>query len=248
MSKNDPDYLIAIGASAGGMEEINSFFDHTPLDSVAYIIIQHLSPDFKSRMVELLARHSKLLVQEAEEGMAVQSNYVYLIPNDQYMTLHEGRLHLKPKNGSKAPHLTVNTFFSSMAMDLGQKAIGVILSGLGTDGTEGLWAIKKAGGMVIARDPQSSEFASMPSSAIATGLVDFVLEPEQMPGAIQDFITYGDKTLSDLKADEQYIRPIVDLIADQLPLDFSEYKQTTILRRIKRRAHLQQLQDPERLP
>ncbi|QJD97191.1 chemotaxis protein CheR [Mucilaginibacter robiniae] len=236
MQKNNPEYIIAIGASAGGMEEINAFFDHTPLDSVSYVIIQHLSPDFKSRMVELLSRHSKLLVLEAEEGLEVQSNTVYLIPNNQYMTIEGNRLRLTPKENSRRPHLTVNTFLKSLAINSGKHAIAVILSGLGTDGTEGTKAIKKAGGMVIARNPEETEFSSMPSNAIATGLVDFVLEPEQMPVAIQDFITHADKLMADIKEDEQYILPIVEVIKDQLPLDFTEYKQTTILRRIKRRA------------
>jgi len=170
-----PNHIIAIGASAGGMEEINSFFDHTPMDGVSYIIIQHLSSDFKSRMVELLGGHSKLVVKQAENQMAVACNVVYLIPNDKYMTIEGGKLYLSDKESTKGPHLTINRFFCSLAEYYGNKAIGVILSGLGSDGTEGIKAIKKAGGMVIARNPETSDFASMPSHAIATGLVDFIL-------------------------------------------------------------------------
>ena len=107
-------HIIAIGASAGGMEEINSFFDHTPLDGVSYIIIQHLSSDFKSRMVELLARHSKLLVQEAEDEMTVCGNEVYLIPHNKFMTIRGGVLYLTNKENVKGPHLTINTFFKAM--------------------------------------------------------------------------------------------------------------------------------------
>jgi two-component system CheB/CheR fusion protein len=236
MQKNHPEYIIAIGASAGGMEEINAFFDHTPLDSVTYVIIQHLSPDFKSHMVELLARHSKLLVMEAEDGLDIQSNCVYLIPNTKYMTIEGNRFQFIPKENNRGPHLTVNTFFKSLAENSGKFAIAVVLSGLGTDGTEGIKAIKKAGGMVIARNPEGTEFSSMPSNAIATGLVDFILEPEQMPAAIQDYIADADKLLINSSNDEQYVQPIVEVIREQLPLDFTEYKQTTILRRIKRRA------------
>jgi two-component system CheB/CheR fusion protein len=236
MLKNNPEYVIAIGASAGGLEEINAFFDHTPLDGVSYVIIQHLSPDFKSRMVELLSKHSKLLVIEAEEGMELQSNTVYLIPPDRYMTIEENRLRLTSKEDNRAPHLTVNAFFQSLALNSGRYSIGVILSGMGTDGTEGAKAIKNAGGMVIARNPEGSEFSSMPSNAIATGKVDFVLEPHQMPGAIQDYVTHADNLMANIKEDERYIMPIIEVIKEQLPLDFTEYKQTTILRRIKRRA------------
>ena len=232
----EPHHIIAIGASAGGMEEINSFFDHTPLDGVAYVIIQHLSSDFKSRMVELLARHSKLNVKEAENGVTVCSNEVYLIPHNKYMTIRDGVLYLTDKEKIKGPHLTINTFFDSLAIDYGKKAIVVVLSGLGSDGTEGVRAIKKEGGMIIARNPATSAFGSMPSSAIATGMVDFVLEPELMPAAIEDYIkNFGILTIDD-QDDEQYLTVIVDLIKEKSPLDFSEYKQSTILRRTKRRA------------
>jgi two-component system CheB/CheR fusion protein len=236
LKDQSPHHIIAIGASAGGMEEINSFFDHTPLDGVSYIIIQHLSADFKSRMVELLARHSKLKVKEAENGMLVNCNQVYLIPNDKFMTISDSKLYLTDKEKIPGPHLTINRFFNSLAVDSGVKAIGIILSGLGSDGTEGIKAIKKAGGMAIARNPETSEFGSMPSHAIATGLVDFVLEPELMPNAIEDYIKYGAELIYDEKDDEKNIKAIINLIKEKSPHDFSDYKQTTILRRTKRRA------------
>ena len=236
MFKAEPPYVIAIGASAGGIEEINSFFDHTPLDGVSYIIIQHLSADFKSRMVELLARHSKLIVTEAENGMAIRNNQVFLIPNNKFMTMKNGRLYLTAKDAVKGPHLTINTFFNSLAAECGKKAIGIILSGLGSDGTLGVKAIKKAGGMVIVRNPETTEFGSMPSSAITTGMVDFVLEPEFMPVAIEDYMRHEKELLTVNPDDEQYINAIIALIKEKSPLDFSDYKRTTILRRTKRRA------------
>jgi two-component system CheB/CheR fusion protein len=119
---DSPNHIIAIGASAGGMEEINAFFDHTPLDGVCYVIIQHLSPDFKSRMVELLSKHSKLQVLEAEDNMVVSSNCVYLIPHDKFMTIDHHTLFLTDKEKVKGPHLTINTFFNSLAADYGNKA------------------------------------------------------------------------------------------------------------------------------
>ncbi len=234
MLQAGPHHIIAIGASAGGMEELNTFFDHTPLDGVSYVIIQHLSSDFKSRMVELLARHSKLVVKEAENGMLVQANEVYLIPNDKYMTISGNKLYLTNKTKIKGPHLTINTFFKSLALDYGKKAIGIILSGLGSDGTEGIKAIKKACGMVMARTPETSGFASMPSHAVATGLIDFILEPAQMPVAIEDYIRYGiDVSTED---DGKAIKAIIELIRTNSPLDFSDYKMPTITRRTKRRA------------
>jgi two-component system CheB/CheR fusion protein len=236
MFSADPNHIIAIGASAGGMEEINSFFDHTPLDGVSYVIVQHLSADFKSRMVELLSRHSKLVVKEAKNGIAVKSNEVYLIPNDQLMTIKNGKLALTHKGKHPGPHLTIDVFFNSLAENSGTKAIGIILSGLGRDGTEGVKAIKKAGGMIIARNPETSAFGSMPSHAIATGMVDFILEPELMPGAIEEYVKHEQELIADNKEDEKVIGAIIALIKEKSPLDFSDYKLSTIIRRTKRRA------------
>lgn len=232
----EPHHIIAIGASAGGMEEINSFFDHTPLDGVSYVIVQHLSADFKSRMAEVLSRHSKLAVKEAENGMTVKSNEVYTIPSNKFMTIRDKKLYLADKDKAQGPHLTINGFFNSLATDAGPKAIAVILSGLGSDGSEGVKAIKREGGMIIARNPETSEFGSMPSNAIATGVVDFVLEPELMPDTIEEYVNHGAKYLLDNKDDEKNLTTIIDIIKAQSPLDFTDYKQTTILRRIKRRA------------
>lgn len=233
---NEPEYIIAIGASAGGLEEINSFFDHTPLDGVSYIVVQHLSASFKSRMVEVLAKHSKLAVEEATDGKLVECNQVYLIPHDKYMTIENNRLYLSGKEEVKGSHLTINIFFDSLAADCGRKAIGIVLSGLGSDGCEGLVTIKNAGGMVMARNPETSAFPSMPSKAIATGMVDFVLEPAAMPGAIEDYVKHEGILQAESYNDEVSLKAIVELIRQYSALDFSDYKSSTILRRTKRRA------------
>jgi len=236
MFTGEPHHIIAIGASAGSLEEINAFFDHTSVDGVSYVIVQHLSAEFKSRMVELLSRHSKLVVQQAENGMSIRGNQVYLIPNDKYMTVRGHCLFLRGRENDRSPHMTINTFFSSLAADYGPKAIGVILSGMGSDGTDGIKAIKKAGGLVIAREPGRTEFHSMPANAIATGMVDFILEPESMPSVIKDYVKRDLDLMASGINDEQHLVEIIELINQQLPLDFSDYKRSTILRRIKRRA------------
>ena len=236
MSIMKPKHIIAIGASAGGLEELITFFNHTPLDGVAYVIVQHLSAEFKSRMVEVLSRHSKLMVTEAEEGMEVCANMVCLIPSNKYMTISNNHLHLTEKINQGGPHLTINTFMKSLASDYGNKAIGVILSGLGSDGTEGVKMIKNAGGMVIAREPTTTEFSSMPSSAIAAGVVDCILEPQAMPLTIEMYVENNAAELIHLEKDEKTILKIITLIKENLPLDFSDYKLTTILRRTKKRA------------
>lgn len=202
MNHKEANYIIAIRASAGGLEEINTFFEHRPLDGVAYVIVQHLSPDFKSRMVELLSKHSRLLVKEAMQGMIVCTNLVYLIPNDKFMTIKNDRLYFTDKEKIRGPHLTINTFFNSLAADNGKKAIGIILSGLGSDGSEGIKSIKEAGGMTIARNPESSQFSSMPSNAIATDMIDFILEPQFMPTAIESYVKQNDEISESNKSDE----------------------------------------------
>jgi len=240
-----PTHIIALGASAGGMEELNLFFDHTPTDGVSYIVVQHLSASFKSNMRTLLSKHSKLTIHEVEDGMQVRSNQVYLIPNDMYLTIKENKLYLSNKENTSPPHLTIDRFFKSLAINSGTKAIGIILSGTGTDGTQGIKAIKEAGGMTIARDPENTDFGGMPSHAIATGLVDFILEPEFMPATLGDYIKYGHELLFDSPAEEKNISLILAYISEHLSFDFTGYKQTTILRRIKRRVaanHLSRLE------
>lgn len=232
----EPNYIIAIGASAGGLEELLTFFDHTPLDGAAYVIVQHLSSVFKSRMVELLDKHSILTIKEAEEGMALCNNVVYLIPNNKYMIIKDNKLYLTDKSKMKVPHLTINTFFNSLASYNGEKAIGIILSGMGSDGSEGIKAIKEAGGMIIARNPEKSQFSSMPAHAIATDMVDFILEPEFMPKAIEAYINHNETIEEDSRDEKKAMSLIIDYLREKLPFDFSDYKMTTILRRTKRRA------------
>ena len=232
----EPHHIIAIGASAGGLDDLTTFFDHTPTDGVSYIIVQHLSADFQSHLVALLSRHSKLVVQQAEDGMAIHGNQVYTIPNDKVMTVRGHSLYLTNKKDDRSTHLTINTFFTSLAAEYGPKAIGIVLSGLGSDGTDGAKAIKKAGGLVIAREPDGTEFHSMPANVISTGMVDFILEPEAMPAVIEDFVKRELDLLASGIHDEEHVGEIIELISKELPLDFTDYKQSTILRRIKRRV------------
>lgn len=233
-------YIVAIGASAGGIEAIQSFFDHTPTDGISYIIIQHLSPDYKSRMAEILAPHSKLDFCEVKDGTVVQVNKVYMVPNTKYMTIEDGKLRITEKAEQSSPHMTINTFFISLAAERGDKAIGVILSGTGKDGALGVEAIQKAGGMVLVQDPLTTKFDGMPSFAISTGCADAVLAPELMPEAIEQYL--AESSLTDFfnfsnngNGDDHAVNDIINLIKNNLPLDFSNYKLPTILRRIKRR-------------
>jgi len=232
-------YIIAIGASAGGLEAIDTFFDYTPLDGVSYILIQHLSPNFKSQMVHVLSRHSKLQVIEVTDQIKIENNKVYLIPSSNFMVVKDGKLILSDKKDKKPPHMTIDYFFTSLAEERGDKAIGVILSGTGNDGSKGIEAIKRGGGIVFVQDPETANFNGMPLAAIATGCTDMVLSPQAMPQVIEGYVKDGIlEILTDQKNDEiseTELKNIIVLIKGNLPLDFTDYKRPTILRRVKRR-------------
>lgn len=231
-------YIIAIGASAGGMEAIHLLFDHTPEDDVAYVIIQHLSPDHKSFMAELLKKHSKLQICIAEDGMPVDSNQVYLMPQGKNMTIRDRKLILNDINPIQR-NTTIDIFLDSLAEDLKEKSIAVILSGTGSDGTKGIAAIKKNGGFVIVHDPKSAKFDGMPNSAIASGNVDAILAPELIPNEIIAYIRRQnlekDYNSQNTEVDEAALQKILELIQIHTPLDFSNYKRPTIIRRLVNR-------------
>lgn len=236
---NSKQYIIAIGASAGGVDAISQFFDYTPLDAVSYVIIQHLSADFKSQMAQILDRHSKLEVIEATHNVIIKPNTVYLIPSSSFMVVENGRLKLTVKKDQGRPHMTIDYFFESLAQERGDKAIGVILSGTGHDGSKGISAIKQTGGIALVQEPNSATFKEMPLTAIATGCADAIVSPKAMPQIIEEYvlkdgdIEFDNPSNVDITNDELY--HIINLIKGNLPLDFSDYKKPTIHRRIQRR-------------
>ena len=175
-----PVHLVAIGASAGGLEALENLFDHMACDSGAtFVVIQHLSPDYKSMMANLLSRHTQMPVVMVQQDTPIRPNHVYLIPPGAMMHIGEGYLRLTPKN----PHtltLPIDVFFKSMAGHYREHSVGVILSGTGSDGTRGAAAINEAGGFLIAQEPGNAKFDGMPRSVIATGLVDVILPVDQI--------------------------------------------------------------------
>jgi len=234
-------YLIGVGASAGGLEAIHNLFDHFPSNSsFSFVIVQHLSPDHKSLMTELLAKHTRMQVQEAEDNMRTRPNCIYVLPSGKQLTIKRGRLHLVEKQRSREPNFAIDLFFESLAQDRGPYAIGIILSGTGTDGTKGSKAIKAAGGIVMVQEPNTARFDGMPKSAIDAGFVDFILPPDLMPHEIMDYTRRVPlvRTLTETAVDgktHQLLQEILDLICDQTKTDFKEYKEPTIYRRINKR-------------
>ncbi|HEY1114284.1 MAG TPA: chemotaxis protein CheB, partial [Chitinophagaceae bacterium] len=228
--------IVAIGASAGGLEAIHEFFDNMPVSgNLSFIIIQHLSTDYKSLLVELVAKHTEMKVYEATHETLVEKNCIYVIPNDKLLTVSQGKLQLGVKNFEKSPNTAIDTFLLSLAEDQGAKAIAVILSGTGTDGTRGIEAVHQGGGMVLVQDPITAKFDGMPNSAIASGYVDYILSPELMPEQIFNHIKENPSRKYASAFDEKHLPDVLQLIEKSCGYDFHNYKTPTIMRRIARR-------------
>ncbi len=244
MSENNL-FVVGIGASAGGLRALEEFFDHLPSDSgAAFIVIQHLSPDFKSLMKELLERRTRMVVHRVEEGMAIAPNNVYLIPPGKNLSVREGVLHLSEQQSRRvhgAISFPINIFFRSLADSYAEQAVGIVLSGTGSDGTQGLQSIKESGGTVLVQDPNTAEFNGMPQNAIATGIVDRVLPPAEIAQLLYEFLTSPldaenlDRPSSFL-IDSRKLQKIANILVEHQQLDFSHYKKTTVSRRIYRRC------------
>ncbi|MBI2803805.1 MAG: PAS domain-containing protein [Planctomycetes bacterium] len=239
-----PHFVVGIGASAGGLEAIEHFFDHVPEDSgVTFVVVQHLSPDFKSLMDELLARHTKLPIHRVEDGMAIQPNAIYLIPRKKNMVLSFGKLMLMDQDQKPGPNLPIDIFFQSLAHDMGDRAIGVVLSGTGSDGSRGIKEIHEAGGLVLVQEPETSGFDGMPKAAIATGLADLVLPPQAMPAKILQYTQHPvrseiRKVRLDIQSGDE-LSAVFSLLRRHFGVDFSLYKPSTLGRRLERRMTLQ---------
>ena len=242
-------YIVGVGASAGGLEALERFFEKMPTDTgMAFVVVQHLSPDFKSLMDELLSRRTSLPIHCVEEGMTVAANAIYLTPPRRDMALRQGKLHLSEQDPHQTPTLPINIFFQSLAEHSGSKAIGIILSGTGSDGSRGIQKISAAGGLVIAQSSHTAKFEGMPDSARETGVVDLSLDPEDIPTALVQYATSRDINdiavqFETLPADEEGLAAILKLLREQHEMDFSHYKLNTVVRRTERRLQLNRERD-----
>jgi two-component system, chemotaxis family, CheB/CheR fusion protein len=246
-TQHDDTYVIGIGASAGGLEAINELFDNiSDSNHVAFIVVQHLSSDYKSLLVELLGKHTHMPVEEARHRQKVEAGKVYVIPNNKELTIHNGLLMLAEKEFDKGPNTAIDTFFQSLAQDQKEFAIAVVLSGTGTDGTRGIEAVKSCGGFVIVQDPETAKFDGMPKSAINSGYADLILDPSEIYSQIGNYIDgiLPLKTPQSKKYNE-YIQSILTIVYRKTGYDFLQYKEPTILRRITRRMQMVKVDDVE---
>ena len=239
--------IVGIGASAGGLESLEQFFDALPaVTGMAFVIVQHLSPDFKSVMDELLARHTKITIHRVTDGMQVEPDAIYLIPPRKEMIIAGGKLLLSDKDPTQGLTLPIDTFFRSLAQDAGSCGIGIILSGTGSDGSRGICDIHDSGGFVLAQDVDSAKFDGMPKSAVEAGVVGAVLRPDLMPAAMLSYVQRpnADALAWLLPADSSLLEgfdAIFQLLRKHYDIDFSYYKRTTVTRRVHRRLLMNQI-------
>ena len=245
--------IVGIGASAGGLEAATQLLAHLPVDTgMGFVLLQHLDPKHESMSAEIFSRATRMKVTEVQDGTRVEPNCVYILPPNFSMGIHNGVLALVPRTEVRGLHLVIDFFLQSLAEDLKHRAVGVVLSGTGSDGTPGLMAIKAEGGITFAQDPQSAKFDGMPQSAINSGAVDIVLSPQKIAEELSriahhpyvipdtsDTVNDGDEA----RSPQGSLTHIFLLLRNLCHVDFALYKSNTIRRRIDRRMVLRKVKD-----
>jgi two-component system CheB/CheR fusion protein len=247
LSPNKPFPIVGVGASAGGIEALVALFEPMTLQvGMAFVVVTHLPAGHESLLGEILARHTALSVASIEDGQAIEPNRVYVLPREAGLTIQEGRLHtdaLTPGSRARNP---IDSFFSSLAEDQGEWAVGIVLSGGGSDGTLGAKAIKECGGLTLAQGTNDTapKHDSMPLSAIATGMVDLVLPVEAMAAKLQAYAEgLRAPAAENGSGIERSKDAIYRILRNQLGHDFAGYKDKTFLRRVQRRMQVLQIGD-----
>lgn len=241
--------IVGIGASAGGLEAFSALFKALPADlGMAYVLVQHLAPTHESMLTTLLARTTTMPVTEISDGLAVAPNHVYVIPPNNNLAILHGVLYLMPRDIQAGHYLPIDYFFRSLAEDVGNKAIGIILSGTASDGVLGLKEIKAMGGITFAQDEESAAYNGMPHNAVAAGCVDFILRPAEMAAELKQLLrhpyiagTKGREVIEELSEGDENLAKIFLLLRQHSGNDFTYYKPSTIQRRIKRRMLLNKI-------
>ena len=242
--------IVGLGASAGGLAAFEAFFSGMPdVDDpgMAFVLVQHLAPDHKSILTDLVRRYTRMRVFEVEDGMVVQPNCAYIIPPGRDMALLNGALQLLEPSAPRGLRLPIDFFFRSLALDQRERAIAIVLSGTGSDGTQGIRAVKGEGGMVMVQRPETTEYDGMPRSAIATGLADYELSPAEMPAQL---VAYVARALGrspwtaegSSSEPENALKKTLILLRAHTGHDFSQYKPSTVRRRIERRLAVNQIE------
>ena len=244
-----PVTVVGVGASAGGLEAFSQLLEAVPEDvGLALVLVQHLAPNHDSALPVLLSTHTAMPVVQATDGMRIEPNHVYVIPPNVQMEVSDGSLTLLPRPTDRTQHLSIDTFFSSLATISEGRAIGVVLSGTASDGAIGIRDVKAAGGITMAQKPESAKYDGMPRAAIATGMVDLVLTPAEIGAELGRIATHPYVQQHPLARDEaqlheEQLRRVFDLLRPVSGVDFRHYKLPTIRRRLLRRMALHRLTD-----
>jgi two-component system CheB/CheR fusion protein len=237
--------VVGVGGSAGGLEAFGQFFSHMPPDTgLAFVLVPHLEPSHKGMMPELLGRQTRMKVIEAADGMEIRPNHVYVTPPNAELALLHGRLQVLEPSAPRGLRMPIDFFFRHLAADQKEKAISIIFSGMGTDGTLGLKAVKANLGMVMVQDPASAKFDGMPRSAIGTGLVDYIAPAEELPAKLIQFVHHAPQLAEDKEPPtgepSAALQKVFVLLRAHTGNDFSCYKSSMIIRRIERRLSVHQ--------
>ncbi|MGF1480217.1 MAG: chemotaxis protein CheB [Cyanophyceae cyanobacterium] len=241
-AKADNFFIIGIGASAGGVQALEAFFKHLPdHPNGAFVVVQHLSPSHKSMMTEILQRRTTLPVQEIANNMRVEPGHVYVLPPGKNLVLQKRQFRLQKQTNTL--DYPIDQFFRSLAQGWGERTVAILLSGTGNDGTEGLQAISRVGGVALVQSPETAHFTSMPTSPIPSGLVDEILSPQDLAQTVYELIRYSDNFPQPTSEEVNLIDPaqlqqILDILAEREEIDFSHYKVSTLSRRIYHRCAL----------
>lgn len=242
----DDFFIVGLGASAGGVKALKEFFAHAPATSgMAYVVILHLSPDYDSKLAEVLQTTAAMPVTQVTGRVRVVPDHVYVIPPNRSLSLEDGHLMVSAVMGFEERRAPVDIFFRTLAESRRERAACVVLSGTGPDGSMGLKRVKERGGIALAQEPGEAEYSDMPRNAIATGLVDYVLPIAELPARIIAYQQHHRETTAQPAApdeteffDEQSLRDILTLLRLRTRHDFANYKRATILRRIERRVNI----------
>lgn len=245
---NKPSHYVGIGASAGGLEALQRLLQYLPPDAGAcYVIVQHLSPNYKSMMLELLTKYTSMALQMVTDGVELKPNTIYLIPPKKSIVVSDSHLLLNEKATDSGLTLSIDIFFRSLAKEQKERSIGIILSGTGSDGSRGIQTLKEAGALIVAQEPASAKFDGMPTNAIQTGIVDLILKPEDIGGKLDAYMSHplivGDLSPIGklMTGNEPVLSEIFSLLKKKYGIDFSLYKSSTVARRIERRMTINQL-------
>jgi two-component system CheB/CheR fusion protein len=251
MLEPDIDFaIVALGASAGGLEAFTQFLSKLPENSgIAFVLVQHLEPSHPSSLVELLGRKSPIPVMEAKEDTLALPDHAYIIPPGKAMSIRNRTLKLQEQPEHPGLTHSINLFFCSLAEDVKERAVGIILSGTGSDGTDGARAIKAQQGLVIVQDPQTAGYDGMPRAAIEAGVADYILPPAAMPSKLMEYLGQSyyerDQVRQALKKDDSIMKSIFSLVKARTGRDFSGYKISSITRRIEHRMAINEIKTVE---